>query len=408
MVTALGRAVQQEGHDVEVVIPKYDCIDYGQVEDLVLDREFMWDGIQVKVWKGVVEELPTTFLEPCNGIVWMGSIYTNMNGDRNRFGTSSAGAPCTTCSRSRRGAGRRLLHCHDWQSAPIAFMDRQGIPAAFTIHNMDFGADLISGAVERAEVSTTVSPTYAVEISGHPGISPHLHKFYGIRNGIDVDIWDPSSDAHAARSTTRSTTSRRGRRRPSGRCSEAHEPGGRRRADRGLRDQADGPEGHPPHQARGLEGHGARRPVRAARLCPGPGHPGRLQPAGRGPQDAVSRIVPGCWFRVRRAPLPPDLSPAATCSSMPSMFEPCGLTQMIAMRFGTVPVVRRTGGSGRHGHGLRRRRAEKAESLGLEVNGFSFDGSDAGWHRLRAEPGVQPVLLGPRGVERTLAQAWHV
>lgn len=41
---------------------------------------------------------------------------------------------------------------------------------------------------------TAVSPTYASEISGHPAIAPHLGKFMGIRNGIDVDIWDPAAD----------------------------------------------------------------------------------------------------------------------------------------------------------------------------------------------------------------------
>ncbi len=39
-----------------------------------------------------------------------------------------------------------------------------------------------------------VSPTYAIEISGNPAIAPHLEKFYGIRNGIDPDIWDPAED----------------------------------------------------------------------------------------------------------------------------------------------------------------------------------------------------------------------
>jgi len=39
-----------------------------------------------------------------------------------------------------------------------------------------------------------VSPTYSREISGNPVIAPHLHKFHGIINGIDPDIWDPYND----------------------------------------------------------------------------------------------------------------------------------------------------------------------------------------------------------------------
>lgn len=66
---------------------------------------------------------------------------------------------------------------------------------------------------------------------------------------------------------------------------------------------------------------------------------------------------------------------------VPSIFEPCGLTQMIGMRYGALPVVRRTGGL--------------ADTVEDEVTGFTFDGTDEGsldvalnkaidWHRTRA------------------------
>jgi glycogen synthase len=64
----------------------------------------------------------------------------------------------------------------------------------FTIHNLNYGADLIGRAMSATAVATTVSPTYAQEISGHPAVAPNLGKMFGVRNGIDVDIWDPSSD----------------------------------------------------------------------------------------------------------------------------------------------------------------------------------------------------------------------
>ena len=373
VVTALGRAVQQEGHDVEVVIPKYDCIDYSQVDDLVLDREFMWEGIQVKVWKGIVEELETTFLEPCNGIVWMGSIYTNMNGDRHRFGIFCACALHYLLSESSRGRPS-MLHCHDWQSAPIAFMDRQGIPAAFTIHNMDFGADLISGAVEHAEVSTTVSPTYAVEISGHSGISPHLHKFYGIRNGIDVDIWDPSSDALLPVN-----------------YSVDNFDEGKAAAKRALRERMNLADGDVPivgcvTRLTGQKGihlikHAAWRAMErgAQFVLLGSAPDPAIQADFNQLAEDLKTQYPDrarLWFAYDE-PLSHLIFAGSDIFLMPSMFEPCGLTQMIAMRFGTVPVVRRTGGLADTVMDYNDD-VEKAESLGMEVNGFSFDGSDAG------------------------------
>ena len=372
VVTALGRSVQQEGHNVEVVIPKYDCIDYSQVEDLVLDREFMWEGIQVKVWKGVVEELQTTFLEPCNGIVWMGSIYTNMNGDRHRFGVFCACALHYLLSESSKGRPS-LLHCHDWQSAPIAFMDRQGIPAVFTIHNMDFGADLISGAVQHAEVSTTVSPTYAVEISGHSGISPHLHKFYGIRNGIDVDIWDPSSDVMLPVN-----------------YSTGNFVEGKAAAKKALRARMNLADGDVPivgcvTRLTGQKGihlikHAAWRAMeRGAQFVLLGSAP---DPAIQADFDQLAEDLKAQYpdrSRLHFAydePLSHLIFAGSDMFLVPSMFEPCGLTQMIAMRFGTVPVVRRTGGLADTVMDYDDD-VEKADSLGMEVNGFSFDGSDA-------------------------------
>lgn len=58
-----------------------------------------------------------------------------------------------------------ILHCHDWQSAPVAWGERpNNAKAVFTIHNLNYGADLVGRAMQAAEVATTVSPTYAREV----------------------------------------------------------------------------------------------------------------------------------------------------------------------------------------------------------------------------------------------------
>ena len=64
----------------------------------------------------------------------------------------------------------------------------------FTIHNLNYGADLIGQAMASCSVGTTVSPTYASEIGGNNAVAPNLGKLYGVINGIDADFWDPSQD----------------------------------------------------------------------------------------------------------------------------------------------------------------------------------------------------------------------
>ena len=210
VVTALGRAVQEQGHQVHVILPKYDCINYGEVENLVWATDFNWAGTSIKVWKGFVEGLETVFLEPLNGIFWVGCIY-GRNDDAGRFTFFCNAAleylrnvsgwryvgyyiPQVQCCIPPSTHRPDIVHCHDWQTAPVAFGQLGDVRAVLTIHNMNYGADLIGRAMASCSVATTVSPTYAAEIAGHPAIAPNLDKLYGIRNGIDMDIWDPMED----------------------------------------------------------------------------------------------------------------------------------------------------------------------------------------------------------------------
>lgn len=55
VVTALGRAVQDEGHDVSVILPKYDVLRYGAISELTPGREFWFENVQVRAWHGIVQ-----------------------------------------------------------------------------------------------------------------------------------------------------------------------------------------------------------------------------------------------------------------------------------------------------------------------------------------------------------------
>ena len=76
VVTALARAVIEDGHSVEVILPKYDCMDAEQIENLDrVDAFAMKDDVTVYAWKGEVEEVPVTFLQPDTGHFDVGCIY---------------------------------------------------------------------------------------------------------------------------------------------------------------------------------------------------------------------------------------------------------------------------------------------------------------------------------------------
>ena len=72
------------------------------------------------------------------------------------------------------------MHCHDWATAPVAFGDPQAAPV-FTIHNLNYGADLIGRAVAASAVATTVSPTYAAEARA-------LGRFRSLAQGTPADL----------------------------------------------------------------------------------------------------------------------------------------------------------------------------------------------------------------------------
>ena len=111
-----------------------------------------------------------TFLQPENGHFDVGCIY-GRGDDHIRFNFF---CECALEWLKVTDAKVDVVHCHDWSSAPAIFARRSRLPAGcatvFTIHNLNFGQDLIGRAMERATFATTVSPTYASEIADQGAI----------------------------------------------------------------------------------------------------------------------------------------------------------------------------------------------------------------------------------------------
>ena len=189
---------------MEVILPKYDTLNYDAIDDFVEVTGFSWGMTYNRVFHGKVEGVDTYFIDPENGMFQVGMIYGTDYleiplTDAERFGFFSKAA-LEWLLQSKRNPD--IIHCHDWQTAPCAKsywedynpygLDNPRV--VFTIHNLNYGADLIKEAMTYSQASTTVSRTYREEIATHGSIVDNLPKFHGVVNGIDPDIWDPAND----------------------------------------------------------------------------------------------------------------------------------------------------------------------------------------------------------------------
>jgi starch synthase len=271
-----------------------------------------------------------------------------------------------------------VLHLHDWHAAP-ALLDRDGrlagdpvigrSAALLTVHNLAYhgwversdvgllglspgdgvvaadaaGIDLLWDGIERAELVNTVSPGFAAEALT-PGLGFGLQdtlrakgdRFFGILNGIDTRLWDPATDeALAARYSLADRAGKEACRRDLlGRLGlDAADPGpvlamvGRLDPQKGFDLLLDA--------APRLIDRGARLVVQAS---------GDQALAVRLRALAAARPYQVAFVERFDRAMARRIYAGADAFLMPSRFEPCGQSQMIALRYGTPPIVHATGG----------------------------------------------------------------
>jgi starch synthase len=272
-----------------------------------------------------------------------------------------------------------IIHCNDWQTGLVPLYMKKlygshpGLSRAatvFTIHNLGYqglfrhwdmrlsglGWDVftpeglefwgkmnfLKAGLVFSDALTTVSPTYGREIQtpeyGH-GLEGVLAKrsadLYGILNGIDFDLWDPAQDKALPRTFS------------------AARLAGKEACRTALGEQAGLPPSGGPvisMVSRIVEQKGVDILAKAlpellsagARLLvlgTGDEKYQRLLSAAAGRHPGGMRFFPRFDEQFARL-----LYAGSDLFLMPSKYEPCGLGQMIALRYGTVPVVRKTGG----------------------------------------------------------------
>lgn len=266
-----------------------------------------------------------------------------------------------------------LVHLHDWQAALTPVYMRYDptpeVPSIFTIHNIAFqgnfstgifpglrlpshaywesleyygGLSFMKAGLRTAHAISTVSPSYAEEIltpefgMGMQGlIASRANDLYGIINGIDAVTWNPATDPMITETYSTATLKRRG---ASRRALCTHF---------GL-DEDDGPIFCIISRLTWQKGMDIVVEVADEIAAMG----GKLAILGGGDTGLETALMAAANRNPGRIgmtigynePLSHLMQAGADALLVPSRFEPCGLTQLYALRYGCIPVVARTGG----------------------------------------------------------------
>lgn len=377
---ALPKALRALGVDVRLMIPRYGTL---RSEAVKTERV----GEPIPVMAGAQEERVHLLRSTGLGdvpvyLLWDGNYFSarekvyGFNDDPQRF---------MFFSRAVLAALRTLdwkpdvIHANDWHTAPIvAWLDTEGrkdpfyVPIAtlFTIHNLAYQGDVgrliltfggmeslphlpwerpgrvnwMAQGIAHADVINTVSPSYAQEIltpahgQGLDGLlRSRRDQLFGVLNGLDVETWDPARDSALPQNFTAQTPGMR----LVNKAALQREVGLPVRDDvplLGIVSRLD--------EMKGLDlvlqGFDALAQAHEFQLVVLGVGDAALEDGFRTLQQRYSdRVRALIRFDERLARL---IYGGADLYLMPSRFEPCGLSQMTAMRYGAIPVVRATGG----------------------------------------------------------------
>lgn len=378
VIGSLPAALRALGHDVRVLLPGHASV-LAKLGPHVVVREFahLYGGGRASVLLGAgPNDVPVYVLDSPGLFAHQADLYAFDASLPRRFAALSRVAALLAVEGDGRGFVPDLLHVHDWQTALATVwvshdVPHRRIPSVLTIHNLayqgQFDAAIVpelglpehtfhmhgvefhgsigflKGGLVYASHLTTVSPTYAEEILtpsggfGLDGVLLHRQsELTGILNGIDTDHWNPATSTRIPHPfTTRSIT-----RRAKNRAALAKEVG------------LDLPEGATLFSvvSRLVDLKGLDLVLGAADVLLREN--GRLLVLGRGDPVLEASFVELAHANPSRVAtivgydeaLAERIFAGSDVVMVPSRSEPCGLTQMMAMRYGALPLVRRTGG----------------------------------------------------------------
>lgn len=397
---ALPQALAKLGHDVRVVLPKYGCIQEQYCQEMEF-RFFLyiplgWRRKYCGVFELKKDGVTYYFID---NEYYFGDIYLYKWNDLERFAFYDK-----ACLEILKQLDFKpdIIHAHDWQAGMVPVLLNayyvedefyRGIKTVFTIHNlryqgiysMDIVADfyslpqeyftedklefhgcanLLKGGIVYADYVTTVSPSYAEEIKTPLGgerldglLSARSQSLYGIINGIDTAVYNAKTDPKIfANFDLRNLTSKK------------------KENKIALQKQL----GLPVDDEKAMIGIVSRLvdqkgfDIIAEAMGELVNLDIQLVVLGTGEAKYEEMFRQNAWYHPEKVSanitfsddMAHKIYASADMLLMPSMFEPCGLSQMIAMAYGTIPIVRETGGL--------KDSVQPFNEFTGEGNGFSF------------------------------------
>jgi starch synthase len=386
---SLPHALNDRGADIRLLLPGYRAL-LSQLDQVRILGWLDVRGADGMVSARILETRHPDYAFP----LWVvdcprlfdraGNPYVSAGGDdwpdnAERFAVFSRVAAQLAQDALDLGWQPQVVHAHDWQTGLVgAFLADQPLrpKTVFTIHNLAYGGyfpnsefvrlqlpshwwtpegaefhggfSMLKAGIVYADAVTTVSPTYAAEICtpafgyGLDGLlRSRQYKLHGILNGIDTTIWNPSTDVHL----------------PAHYSAGRINPGKRRNKQALLErflPHADDAAAQAPLiglvgrlvEQKGIDWVLAAMPVLLAEtdvrfVLLGSGQPAYEQKLLRLAQQHPDRVMVKIGYD---EPLAHLIEAGADLFLMPSRFEPCGLNQMYSLRYGTPPIVFKTGG----------------------------------------------------------------
>ena len=424
VVSGLSRELAVRGNAVEVILPKYDCMRYDRIFGLAKCYSDLWvpyydQWIHCDVYFGFVDGVRCFFIDPHSHHSFFNRRRFYCEQDVERFAFF-----CRAALEFMLKANKQpdVIHCHDWATglAPVLLCEiyqRLGMThprVCYTLHNVAHQgrqgehilrqvglnpgalmkpdrllddrypacANLMKGGVVYSNFVTTVSPTYAQEIrSTHLGmglqriLNVHHQKFGGVINGIDYKVWNPELDPHIARRYSIGTLQDK----------YANKQSLRERL--WLR-----------HDFKPLVAFVGRLDYQkgvplifdAVPYCLD--HGCQFVLLGSSPHGHVDEAFwrlkhrfndhPDCHLEIGyNEELAHLIYAGADLLLVPSEFEPCGLAQLIGLKYGAVPVVRNTGGLADTVFDADYAHRPYHERNGYVFNDYNWPGLESALHR---------------------------